>query len=501
VKIFGLQITRAPKVTNLNTVDTNRGWFPLIRESFGGAWQSNVSVDAPASIMAFSAIYSSVTVISNDIAKLRIKLVDEDVDGIRTNVTRSPYLAMLKKPNHFQTRMQLVERHISSKLMYGNAYLLKRRNPAGIVVSLYGLDPSIVQPQVAPDGDVYYKVGRDDIAGVREPIYIPASEIIHDRMNCLWHPLVGIGPIYAAAVSATMGNKIQSNSTNFFNNMSRPSGMLTAPGAISMETAERLKKDWEERFSAGKIGSLAVLGDGLEYQPMTITAEQAQLVDQLRWTVEDIARCFHIPIYKIGGPIPGAANVEALNQTYYSDCLQSLIESFEAVMDDGLSLKPARHTEIDLDGLLRMDAPSMVKTEAEGVKAGIKSPNESRRRLNLPPVQGGDTPYLQQQNFSLAALDERDRSGDPFGKGGSDDPEPSGGNVEINAEGVEMKVPGLRHLATTVKRLEQTLNNPVVPTYGPDGKLTGARRVRGSVPDGEDFEMMADLFVEALDVA
>ena len=61
-----------------------------------------------------------------------------------------------------------------------------------------------------------------------------------------------------------------------------------------------------------------------------------------------------------------------------------------------------------------MDTATLVESEAKAVAGGIKSPNEARKRLNLPPVKGGDTPYLQQQNFSLAALDRRDQSDDPF---------------------------------------------------------------------------------------
>ena len=61
-----------------------------------------------------------------------------------------------------------------------------------------------------------------------------------------------------------------------------------------------------------------------------------------------------------------------------------------------------------------MDTATLVESEAKAVGGGIKAPNESRKRLNLKPVKGGDTPYLQQQNFSLAALDRRDQSDDPF---------------------------------------------------------------------------------------
>ncbi len=37
--------------------------------------------------------------------------------------------------------------------------------------------------------------------------------------------------------------------------------------------------------------------------------------------------------------------------------------------------------------------------------------------LSLPPVAGGDSPMLQQQNFSLAALAKRDAKEDPFTPG------------------------------------------------------------------------------------
>ena len=43
----------------------------------------------------------------------------------------------------------------------------------------------------------------------------------------------------------------------------------------------------------------------------------------------------------------------------------------------------------------------------------MTKPNEGRADLNRLPVQGGNTPYLQQQNFSLAALDRRDQEPAP----------------------------------------------------------------------------------------
>lgn len=394
------------------------GWFNVVAEPWGGAWQAGISNSGPREITSFSAVYACIGLIAGDIAKLRFRVVAEQDSGICVEVPRTnPHSAVLWKPNHFQTWMQFVLCWIISKLLYGNTYVLKRRDSRGIVNELYVLDATKVQPLVTVTGDVYYRLNRDDLQTLGEAIVVPASEIIHDLINPLWHPLVGVSPLYACATTAMMGASIQKNSNKFFTNMSRPSGALTAPGTISTETATRMKEDWEKNFSGENIGRLAVLGDGLTYAAMTIPANEAQLIEQLRWTVEDVARCYHVPLYKLGiqdSAKPSGLSLEALNQGYYSDCLQSIIEAMESCLDYGLSLPSTYYTDADLDGLLRMDTAARFEANSQAVKGGWMSPNEARRKENLPPVDGGDTPYLQEQNYSLAALDKRDKMENPF---------------------------------------------------------------------------------------
>jgi HK97 family phage portal protein len=432
MRIFGFEIVlKRPKMLNAvpSGISGGGGWFGVIREVFGGAFQQVVAVDAPHNLLAFSAVFACVTLIASDIAKLRIKLMKGAPDGFQDEVSdrKIPFLSVLTKPNHFQNRIQFVSQWIVSKLLTGNAYALKVRDARGVVTDLYVLDSRLVKPLVAETGDVYYELSVDFLSGVSKTITVPASEIIHDRMCCLWHPLIGVSPIYACAVSATMGNRIQANSTTFFQNMSRPSGQLTAPGTINKETADRLKQTFEEEFSGGRLGRLLVAGDGLKYEPMSMPAQLAQLIEQLKWTVEDVARCFHMPLYKIGAESGQAAgsrlSIESLNLAYYSDCLQSLIESLELCLDEGLGLDSAGYSsELDTEGLLRMDTAARLAAKKEGVSGGFMAPNEARAGEGLRPVTGGETPYLQQQNYSLAALAKRDALADPFGTAKRDTP-------------------------------------------------------------------------------
>lgn len=411
------------KATDQNTVTPIRdalrlpSKFGWIVEAFGGMWQGNMRLDTQ-SLLAFSTVYACQSLISGDISKLNLVLKRRAASGIWDPEENAAYSPVLRKPNHYQTRIQFIEYWLLSKMTHGNAVAVKERDRSDKVRKLHILDWNRVTPLIAPDGEVLYQLNSDRLAGVQEGApAIPASEVIHDRGRCLFHPLIGVGPLYACAASAGQGSRIQINSDRFFGNMSRPSGHLTAPGRIDDETAKRLKRDFETGFSGENVGRLFVSGSDLKFEPFTMPAEQAQLIEQLKFTVEDVARAFNMPLYKVqAGQPPTFNNVGALNLEYYQQVLQPYIENIELLLDEGLGLSPDLSVEFDLDGLFRMDPLSRAEIAGKRVKAGTLKPNEARAADNLPPVEGGDACYLQQQNYSLSALARRDASPDPFGK-------------------------------------------------------------------------------------
>ncbi len=434
MRLFGFTLSRtkaaAARPSNLSGVD-GHGWFrTMLGDTFTGSWQQDVEVKRDA-VLAQATVFSCITLIASDIAKLRLRVVQR-YGRVWLEKTTAGYSEVLNEPNHFQTRQQFIEGWLISKLSTGNTYILKVRDRAGRVVKMYVLDPARVTPLVAPDGSVYYQLQEDDLAQVTETMpAIPASEIIHDRFNCLFHPLVGLSPIFASGLAATQALQIQQQSAKFFKNQSRPSGILTAPTKISDEAAKRIKEYWEKNYQgANKIGSVAVLGDNLSYTPLTITAVDAQLVEQLKISAEQVCSTFHVPGYMVGvAPPPAQGGVDGEQQRYYNQCLQALIEATEAGLDKGIGLdKPIDGNELgtdfDLDGLLRMDSKTLAEVEGLKVQRGISASNESRQKFNLLPVTGGDSPMVQQQNFSLEALAKRDAGPDPFGTAKTPAPEP-----------------------------------------------------------------------------
>lgn len=381
-------------------------WWPArVLESYAGAWQQNVVVDQTI-VAAYWAVFACATLIAKDISKLYCRVMTPATGGI---LVETDFRQVLQKPNHFQTRVEFFFHWMMSELLQGNTYVLKERDEKGFVRKMYVLCPSLCVPYVSPDGSVFYKLNADHLAGLKEAVFVPASEIIHDRMYTLHHPLIGVSPIFACGIGAMQGSAILDNSSKFFQNMSRPSGVLTAPGSITNEVASRLKESWETNFSAANIGRVAVLGDGLKYEAMAINAHDAQLIEQLKMTGEMIAACFHVPGYKIGvGQMPTVNNTAVLNQQYYDQCLQYLIEKLELRLNEGLEVRQDDTVEFDLAGLLRMDPQTRYASHQLAVNGGWKKPDEVRKDENLPPVPGGNQVYMQRQNSSLEALAQSD---------------------------------------------------------------------------------------------
>jgi HK97 family phage portal protein len=366
-------------------------------------------------VMANWAVYACMTLIASDIAKVQLKLVEKD-GAIWKDAESPSFSPVLRKPNRYQTRQQFIETWVLSKLAHGNTYVLKERNGSGIVSRLHVLDPCRVKPLVTESGLVYYELSGDDLAGVPDErtVRVPASEIIHDRMSPLFHPLIGISPLYACGLAAAQGLEIQSNSWRFFRNGSRPSVVLSAPGQISDATAQRLKEAWETGFTGANAGRVAVLGDDLKPVSLAVNPDVAQLVEQLKLTAEMICAAFAVPGFKIGvGAAPTYQNVSVLDQVYYSNCLQKMTEAIEALLDEGLGLDEKKEgkqlgTMFDLDDLLKMDPQGLTASLDTKVKGTIMSPDEARARLNLPPTPGGAEPLAQQQIWPLSVLAKRD---------------------------------------------------------------------------------------------
>jgi HK97 family phage portal protein len=395
-----------------------------------GSWQRDVRIE-PDQQLRHHAVFACMSQIASDVAKMRLCLKQLNATGGYWSETTNPaYSAVLAKPNAYQLPGQFIESWLWSKLGTGNFYALKQYDSRNVVNGIYPLDPFRCRPMIANDGSgaVFYELQSDNLTpGLTETVFVPARYMIHDRYNTAFHPFWGVSPLYAATASAAGGLAMVRSSARFFQRGAKLSGVLAGPGQIDPDTAKRLEDRWAEDFEGeDNSGKIAVLGSGLKFESMMMSMVDSEITDQMEWSATQICSVFAMPPWKIGlGDSPrGIINVQALAVDYLSGCLQRYVESIEACLTLGLGLSAGLKVSLDETGLLRMDQLTLGTYLSNLTGCGLLCPNEGRAKLGLPPVEGGDTPYMQVQNYALSALAKRDAVAPAPGTAGDNPPPP-----------------------------------------------------------------------------
>lgn len=329
--------------------------------------------------------------------------------GAAVPIPNSNVASILRDPNSYQTRSDFVLNLVTQLLFFGNAYAWAQRDgPA--VESLHLMPPRSCEPYVEPDSrTVYYAVSDNPLAG--EPTgLIPARDILHVR--CRTHPqrpLQGITPITWAAMARDANTAISASQAAFFTNASQPSGFLSSKERLTPEQMATLRAAWEDRATGIAMGTVPILGGGMEFQQMGITSQDAQLVEAFGMTVADIARAFAVPL-PIIGDLSNATfnNVENLIGLWLSQGLGFYVEHLEIALDKFFDLPASEYVEFDTDTLMRTAFRDRIEGLARAVSGGLYSPDEARGREGLPPAPGGwgEEPRLQAQVVPLSAAGE-----------------------------------------------------------------------------------------------
>jgi HK97 family phage portal protein len=410
MRIFGFNITREKAAQPVT--DWRRGWR-VIHEPYTGAWQKNDELKR-GDLTCYPALYACLNRITQDIGKLPFLLKRRGANGIWDVAENPAWSPVLRKPNGYQTAQQFREAWILSKLLDGNTFVLKQRDNRGVVTSLYVLDPCRVEPLVSEAGRVFYRLTYGTANNLLseayggEQITVPASEIIHDRINPFHHQLLGVPPLCAAALAAGKNFKILRNSSAFFANNASPGGLITAPAGLTEEEADAIQAGFNDKYTGENSGKIAVIGADLKFTPFSFKAADSQLVEQLRYSDEQICQPFGIPPFKIGiGSIPAGLGVDAINLLYHEDALSGHIEAMENLLDEALGLPADWGIWLDTEPLFRMDEGKRAEIETKLVGGMIKTPDESRAKFGLAPTAGGNTLWGQHQDYPLGTLRDR----------------------------------------------------------------------------------------------
>ncbi len=327
--------------------------------------------------MAVPAAYSSVNMIADSLAAL-------PWNSYRGNVASSPVPPILRRPDPFSgvqtTRRQIV----TSLLLHGDSFSY---------LTAPGRDgmPTVAIP--IPNWEVSISWDESRTRPVyrwRGTVLEAGRSILHIKMMDLPGALYGIGPIEASRVSLTGAIEAERLSADGVVNGGVPDGVVSVPGKLSQEEADRIRAGWDVRH-AGKRG-VAFLTGGMNWTSTRMSNADMQFLESREFSIRDIARMFRIPAALLNAVSEGGGityrNLEGVWTEYTRTAIEPIAERLEESF--GFLIPATRTIRHNYTTLLRADVQTRYNTYAIARQNGILTTNEIRQSEGLDPLAGGD---------------------------------------------------------------------------------------------------------------
>ena len=365
------------------------------------------------SAINITAVYACVRILSEAIAGLPLHTYKCKSNGGKEKAIDHPlYFILHDEPNPEMTSFVFRETMMSHLLLWGNAYAQILRNGKGDVIALYPLAPNRMTVDRASNGRIYYtySTSDDDNPKLKSKgqVYLKAEDVLHIP-GLGFDGLVGYSPIAMARNAIGMAMACEEYGAKFFANGASPSGVLEHPSTI--KNPDKLRESWNSLFKGSSNShQIAVLEEGLKYQPISISPNEAQFLETRKFQINEIARIFRIPPHMIGDLEKSSfSNIEQQSLEFVKYTLDPWVTRWEQSICRRLfkdSEKAEYFVKFNVDGLLRGDYQSRMNGYATGRQNGWLSANDIREleNMNQIPDELGGNLYLV--NGSMTKLED-----------------------------------------------------------------------------------------------
>lgn len=389
MRLFGIQIGRA-KRSNAQT-----GEVPWLQ---GNRDEIVTAEDA----MKVAAVFACVRVIAETVATLPCILYRRLPGGGKERATDHPLYSVLHdSPNLLQDSVQFFEMLTGHLALRGNAFAHIDFTRKGVVLT--PLHPSKVTVKTADEGRYkYYEYWN----GTRT-LQIKPQNMVH-VFGLSADGLKGMSPIDLAMRTVRLAAKQEQYADVMFTNRASPGGVLKHPGKLSKEAAERLKSDFDKKYAGtDKTGSTMLIEEGMEWQQIGLTNEQAQFIQGRKFSRSEIAMWFRMPPHKIGDLEKATfSNIEHQALEFVTDTIRPWLVRWERALLKALFTEEERKEyaiEFLVDAIVRGDIQTRFSAYATARQWGWLNVDEIREKENMNPLPDdkGKT-YLEPMNMNEA---------------------------------------------------------------------------------------------------
>jgi len=343
----------------------------------------------PKSSVRLVPVWAAVQLVAGAVGSLPLRVYRTNPDGSRVESPRHPTARLLASPNGWMAGDELVETLMCHLLLWGNAFVLKDRQIEGGPVT--GLWP------IAP-----HKVKVDKVNGL--PVYMigdkgpfTSKSILHIR-GLSFDGLVGLSPIQMAKQGLGTYSAVEKYQGKFWANNATPGGVLTHPSRLSPEAAERLRAQWNASHGGvGNASKTAILEEGMQFQPLSIPADDAQLVQQMEMSALQVARLFQIPAHMMQTNASGASLTYSTTEMEYQHFVRFTLRRWLSRVEKSLlrdndlfspiGLGAQFNVQFDTSDLTRGDMKTIADINLALYREGVITRDEIRAEMGRGPIE------------------------------------------------------------------------------------------------------------------
>ena len=349
------------------------------------------------SAMTLSAVWACVRLRARVVGALGCGVYERTASGERLLARDHPlHQVVHESPNVDQTPAEFWGGMISCIDLWGNAYARILRGSLKQVVGLEPLRPDRMTVRRANGVRVYDY--RDGLTSRR----YRQEEIFHLRGFTLGGD-VGLSAVSYGRHSLGIALAADETAGKTFANG------LQVSGFVKMLQGVRLTKDQREQLidvfakftGSSNAGKVMPLDGGMDFVPLNLKPEDAQLLQSRGFGIEDVGRWFDTPPILIGhageGQTMWGSGVEQIILGWIVTGLDPLFVGIQQAVSKQLLTPPDRsrfYAEFNRQALLRADSKGRAEFYSKVFGLAGITPNQIADRENMPRFEGGDGRYL-----------------------------------------------------------------------------------------------------------
>jgi len=391
------QVQDALVPVRASTTHTAPMSIETLTELIGSTSQSASGVSVtPAAAMRQATVYSCIWLMSETVSQLPLHLYERIGDSRERATTNPLYTLLRSTPNGFHTASEFWQFIVACVLLRGMAAAYKVMVGSRLR-ELIPISPDSINEIWRGTRRSYNVILPDGLSQELGPEnFLIVKGLTLNGQDA-------ISPIKYMANSIGLAISTNDYSSKFYKNGARPSGALETDAALDPEKVKALREAWSLQHGGSNVGGTAVLTAGLKFKPMSMSNEDAQLLELLNFSRGEIAGIYGVPPHMIGAiekTSSWGTGLAEQSLSFIKYTIAPWLNRIEQSISRDL-LTPAEQKRFYPEFLTEQFLRGDTKNRYEAYKValggtqnpGFMTQNEIRHLENLPPVEGGDKLY------------------------------------------------------------------------------------------------------------